>query len=135
MYHLKLIKGLSYCGIIEATKKKPDVFVKDKAIVDIAVATGYFKLIEEIEEMLKDKEEPLRQTKYFSEIELTNMKLDDLKQFAVDIGVDTKGFKSKVDYIKAIMAVKITPNVEIDREDNEVDYGEESPTMIDLQKQ
>lgn len=135
MYHLKLIKGLSYCGIIEATKKKPDVFIEDKAIADTAVATGYFKLIEGTEKMLESKEAPFIQTKYFNEIELTEMKFDDLKQLAAEIGIDTKGFKSKADYIKAIATVKDITNSELDKEDNEVNYGEESFTMIDLQKQ
>lgn len=44
MYHLKLIKALSYSGIVTATQKRPDVFTEDKAIADKAVATGYFKL-------------------------------------------------------------------------------------------
>lgn len=44
MYHLRLIKALSYSGIVEATKQKPDVFVEDKAIADKAIATGYFQL-------------------------------------------------------------------------------------------
>ena len=50
MYHLKLVKALSFTGIVTATKKNPDVFVEDKATADAAVATGYFKLIEEAEE-------------------------------------------------------------------------------------
>lgn len=44
MYHLKLIKALSYSGIVTATQKRPDVFTEDKAIADKAVATGYFKI-------------------------------------------------------------------------------------------
>ena len=50
MYHLKLMKALSFTGIVTATKKNPDVFLEDKATADAAVATGYFKLIEEAEE-------------------------------------------------------------------------------------
>ena len=47
MYHLKLKKALSYTGIVSATKKKPDVFVKQEKIAKAAIATGYFELIEE----------------------------------------------------------------------------------------
>lgn len=47
MYHLRLIKALSYTGVVEATKQRPDVYVEDKAIADAAVATGYFKLIKD----------------------------------------------------------------------------------------
>ena len=47
MYHLKLKKALSYTGIVSATKKKPDVFVKQEKIAKAAIATGYFELIEQ----------------------------------------------------------------------------------------
>ena len=56
MYHLRLIKALSYSGIVEATKQRPDVFVKDKATADKAVATGYFQL-ENSEALLPDNGE------------------------------------------------------------------------------
>ncbi len=56
MYHLKLIKALSYSGIVTATQKRPDVFTKDKTIADKAVATGYFKL-ENTESPLPDNGE------------------------------------------------------------------------------
>ena len=39
MYHLRLIKGLSYCGLVEASKIQPDVFVEDKAVADAALAS------------------------------------------------------------------------------------------------
>ena len=57
MYHLKLMKALSFTGIVTATKKNPDVFLEDKATADAAVATGYFKLIEEAEEPPEGGEE------------------------------------------------------------------------------
>ena len=44
-YHLRLVKGLSYCGTIKATKQFPDVYVEDKATADAAIAHGYFKLV------------------------------------------------------------------------------------------
>lgn len=45
MFHLRLIKGLSYFGIVSATKKNPDVYTDDKATADKAVASGYFVLV------------------------------------------------------------------------------------------
>ncbi len=56
MYHLKLVKALSYSGVVTATRKRPDVFTKDKAIADKAVATGYFQL-ENTESLLPDNGE------------------------------------------------------------------------------
>ena len=46
MYKLKLNKGLSYTGIVSATKEKPFVTVPDKVTADQAVATGFFTLVE-----------------------------------------------------------------------------------------
>lgn len=137
MYHLKLIKSLSYTGVVTATKKNPDVFVEDKAIADTAVATGYFKLVEEVEEM---PGKTAATVGHLDEAELAEMKFDDLKRLAADMGVDTKGLKSKADYAKAIAAVEVTPGTEEDGpdaggEENEVDYGEGSPTMVELQEQ
>lgn len=45
MYHVKLIKGASYTGIVSATKANPDVFIEDKETADKALATGYFELV------------------------------------------------------------------------------------------
>jgi len=47
MYHLRLNKGLSYSGVVSASKREPDVFVADASTVDHALDTGYFVLIEE----------------------------------------------------------------------------------------
>lgn len=135
MYHLKLIKSLSYCGVVTATKQQPDVFVEDKATADAAVATGYFKLVEDEEEQPDDGGGTPTQTGHLDEAELAEMKLDDLKRLASDMGVDTRGLKSKADYAKAIAAVEVTPGPETGSEENEVDYGEGSPTMIGLQEQ
>lgn len=47
MYHLRLVKALSYTGYgLSATKKKPDVFTEDGNIAEALVDTGYFQLIE-----------------------------------------------------------------------------------------
>ena len=45
MYKLKLIKGLSYSGVVKATKKNPIVEVADEATAQAAVASGYFAMI------------------------------------------------------------------------------------------
>lgn len=128
MFHLKLIKGLSYTGVVEATKKKPDVFTEDKAIADKAVASGYFKLVGE--------ETPVQhtpQTAHLDKGQLEEMKYDDLKKLAADMGIDTAGLKKKADLVEAIAAEEVIPGPTED--ENEVDYGEGSPTMIELQEQ
>lgn len=126
-YHLKLIKALSYCGVVTATHQHPDVIVEDKATADAAVATGYFKLLA--------AEETPAQTAHLDPAQLEEMKVDDLKQLAADMRVDTTGFKKKADYVAAIAAAEVIPGPETDEEGNEADYGEGSPTMVELQEQ
>lgn len=130
-YHLKLIKALSYCGVVTATHQHPDIFVEDKATADAAVATGYFKLLAAEE----TAEETSAQTAHLDPAQLEEMKVDDLKQLAADMGVDTTGFKKKADYVAAIAAVEVIPGPETDEEGNELDFGEGSPTMVELQEQ
>lgn len=141
MYHLKLIKSRSYTGIVTATKENPDVFVKDKAIADAAVATGYFELVGETDgEGSADAGEQI--TGHLEKGQLESMEYNDLKKLAADLGVDTKIVKKKADLIEAVAAIEVgipkqeeTPG----SEENEVDYGETdgegSPTMVSLQEQ
>ena len=131
MYHLRLIKALSYTGLVSATQKNPDTFTEDKAIADGAVASGYFALIE------GEAEEEQQEAKYhLDKAQLDEMKFDDLKKLAADMGIDITGIKKKADLVDAIAAVEVEPGEPVDDE-NEVDYGEGagSPTMIELQEQ
>lgn len=132
MYHLKLKKALSYTGIVKATRENPDVFVEDKATADTAVATGYFELVGEVEDEADAGE--AEQAAHLDREQLEAMKFDDLKKLATDMGVDIKGLKSKNDIVEAIVAVEVVPGSEADEEENEVDYGEGSPTMLELQE-
>lgn len=45
MYVLKLIKGLSYTGVVTATAERPIVMVEDEARARKALASGYFEQI------------------------------------------------------------------------------------------
>jgi len=49
MYHLKLIKALSYHGAVTATREKPDVFTEDVTAAMSAIESGYFELVEATE--------------------------------------------------------------------------------------
>lgn len=101
MYHLRLKKALSYMGEVTATKGKPDVFTEDRAIADKAIASGYFDLISE------DAEPEKTFTGHLDPAQLEEMKLDDLKRLAADMGVDTSTMKKKSDFINAITAVEV----------------------------
>ena len=120
-YHLKLVKALSYCGVVKATQQHPDVFVDDKATADEAVATGYFKLAEDVAEIPDDKEEKQSKT-------LEEMTVPELESFASYKGVSLKGITKKADII-----AMLREEMGDEETENEVDYG--SPTMLDLQEQ
>ena len=133
MYHLKLLKGLSYNGVVSASQKNPDVYVLDETLANQAVATGYFRLVSgEIERVHLSSEHDVKAGN-LDTAQLENLKLEDLKRLAEDMGLDPSAYKKKADLIEAISSVEVTPA----SEENEVDYEEDtgSPTMIDLQKE
>ena len=108
-YHLKLVKTLSYYGLVEATREHPDVYVEDEATAKAALASGYFREVTGEPEPVEP--EPEREP-------YTREQLEDI---APEVGVvETKGFK-KADFVDAILWA-------------EGDYSNGSPTMIDLQE-
>lgn len=120
-YHLKLAKGLSYCGVVKATKQQPDVFVEDKATADAAVATGYFKLIEGEEAPEPPKDPEPGKT-------LDEMTVTELETYAAYHNVSLKGVRGKENII-----AKLKEELGAEETEGEVDYG--SPTMQELQEQ
>lgn len=116
-YHLKLVKALSYYGLVEATREHPDVYVEDEATAKAALASGYFREVTGEPEPVVP--EPEREP--YTREQLEDMTLEQLKEIAPEVGVvETKGFK-KADYINAILWA-------------EGDYSTGSPTMMDLQE-
>lgn len=111
MYHLKLCKGLSYYGVIQATKENPDVFVEDKEIADKAIESGYFSMIGS-----DDKKKTVENVRLDRE-QLDAMKLDDLKKLAEDMEIDISGLKKKSDFIDAVMSENEVAN-EFDFDEN-----------------
>lgn len=119
-YHLRLTKALSYCGVVKATRKNPNVFVEDKATADAAVATGYFKLVEG-EEPGQPPKEPERGKA------LEEMTVSELETYAAYNGVELKGISRKADII-----AKLKEELGAEETEGEVDYG--SPTILELQE-
>lgn len=116
-YHLKLVKALSYYGVIKATREHPDVFVEDEATAKAAVASGYFRVVEGETEPA----EPEPEREPYTKEQLDEMTVEQLKEVASEVGVtETKGFK-KSDFVDAILWA-------------EGDYSTGSPTMIELQE-
>lgn len=130
MYHLKLIKALSYYGVVKATKKNPDVYTEDKATADAAVASGYFKLVDEAQEPPEGGEEKEPGEGGGNKEpgkKLEEMTVPELETFAAYKNISLKGISKKADII-----AKLKDELSEETE-NEVDYG--SPTMTELQKQ
>lgn len=153
MYHLRLIKALSYTSVVKATKQHPDVFVEDKATADAAVATGYFQFLgagpePEVEkddgetqpddgkanEQEPDDREANGETQPDGEKEqspgkkLEKMTVPELETFAAYKGISLKGASKKADII-----AKLKAELDASETENEVAYG--SPTMQELMEQ
>lgn len=130
MYHMKLVKGLSYYGGgIKATKKNPDVYVEDEASTNAALASGYFKLVsvsEEQEVPPPAEGEPAQDGTPGKTLE--KMTVSELETFATYKGVSLKGVRGKDNIIAALKEA-----LGEEKTENEVDYG--SPTMVELQEQ
>ena len=121
MYHLRLIKGLSYLGSLSATKKEPDVFTEDEAAVEEATASGYFELIGGVvsDGAAELETEPETEPEENPDLEaLAAMSKAELTAFAEEHEIDLAGCRTKADIFEAISAF----------------YGG-SYTMIDLQRE
>ena len=120
-YHLRLVKGLSYYGVVKATKQRPDVYVDDEATATAAVASGYFRLVAPgAPAQPQPKSEPGKA--------LEDMTVPELETYAAYKGVSLKGITKKADII-----AKLKEELGEEEIEGEVDYG--SPTMTELQEQ
>lgn len=111
MFKLKLIKGLSYNGIVSATAKNPYVTVDDEQTALAAVDTGYFKIVEKAEKENdgqkangSNKEEPKDWRK---------LNKDDLIAFANEHNIDVSECKNQDERI-AIIEASLADDDEID---------------------
>ena len=123
MYHLRLKKALSYNGVVSATRKNPDVYTEDEATAKAAVASGYFDLVEDTQPAADHVADTGEMVKGHLDAEqlIKDYKLDELKDLAAKLEVDTTGLRTKEDYAKAIAAVE----VEAPAGDGVADFSEE----------
>lgn len=119
MVKLKLTKGMSYNGIVKATKKNP-VVETDDATAEELVKTGYFKVIEAVKDAPVDLDDS-DTAGHLDRADLEKMTVDNLKKLAADMGVDTAKCNRKAEYIDAIVAIDVTPG----DPDDTPDYGED----------
>ena len=113
-YHLRLSKGLSYCGVISATKQRPDVYTDSKDVADRAVASGYFRLIGSVDAP-KQPEPPVQPTATLDPEQLNAMSASELRRLASEMGLEVKGL-GKTELVKAIAGVEVTPGPESDED-------------------
>jgi len=113
-YRIKLTgRTISYTdGIIRATRNRPYVELEDKAAAEQAVATGFFEFVgqatntQPIEEEVKP-EEPAMAKGHLAPEQLETMKFDELKELAVDMGIDVSKIRKKADLVAAITAEEV----------------------------
>ena len=71
MFHLRLCKGLSYMGIVRATKAEPDVYVPEEEKAKALVTSGYFEMVtseaEKVQPLTGDTEKAESATDMFEE--------------------------------------------------------------------
>lgn len=109
-YHLRLCKGLSYRGVLSATKQRPDVYTDSKDAADRAVASGYFRLIDTVEApKLADPVATLDPE------QLSTMSAAELRRLAGEMGIEVKGL-NKAELVKAIAEVEVTPGPTTDED-------------------
>ena len=107
--HLRLIKGLSYDGVVRASAAHPDVFVDDPEKYTALLESGYFEALPDAhtvtghldadflgEMVAAVAEEPVEVP------DISKMKLDELKEFAEDNGIDLTGCTTKASILQKI---------------------------------
>ena len=119
MYRLKLIKALSYSGIVTATKTKPFVIVPEKEQAEYLVSTGYFELVEgegattekadenseqkNSDELLFPDEEEAEKESPSVMVELQKKTKDELVAYAGMKGIDLTGCNKKDEIFQRIV--------------------------------
>lgn len=103
MYHLRLIKGLSYDGAVTASRAAPDVFADDPDKVTAALNSGFFEEIRSV------------QVGHLDAQQLADMSESDLRKLASAVDADCSA-ESKDALVEAVAAaeVGVEPAAEVD---------------------
>lgn len=119
MYHLRLVKGKTYWGIVKASEEKPDVFVQEKEKADHLMKTGFFSMVGEEDEqdaeqkkhddgdaenvdLFTDEAEEEPQEKPII-MELQGMTKAELTEYAEKKGIDITGCRTKDDIFQRVI--------------------------------
>lgn len=110
MYHIRLIKGMSYSGAATATRRNPDVFTENEAEYTSAMKSGYFADLTGADEKAgsgkenpgeEDVKEPGKENPG-EEDAFSDMNVDELKAYAEANGISLAGAKKKADILSVI---------------------------------
>lgn len=107
MFHLRLIKGLSYDGAVRASAGAPDVFTDDPEKYSSALASGYFEAIQDAQTGTDEEPEPEMLKGHLDPAQLETMSEENLANLASDMGLDVAALSTKEELIKAISAVEV----------------------------
>ena len=110
MYHIRLIKGMSYSGAVTATRRHPDVFTENEAEYTSAMKSGYFEDLTGADEKAgpgkenpgeEDVKEPGKENPG-EEDTFSDMNVDELKAYAEANGISLAGAKKEAEILSAI---------------------------------
>lgn len=110
MYHIRLIKGMSYSGAVTATRRHPDVFTENEAEYTSAMKSGYFEDLTGADEKAgpgkenpgeEDVKEPGKENPGEKDT-FSDMNVDELKAYAEANGISLAGAKKKAEILSAI---------------------------------
>lgn len=96
MIKLKLKKGLSYCGVVSATKEHPYVDVENEAAAKLAVASGYFEVVS------SGTNAPNSEPATGAVTKLDVMTVAQLRDYAKENGIDLAGATKKEEILSVI---------------------------------
>lgn len=124
MYRIKLIKSLSYSGLVTATAASPYVDIEDDETAEKVLATGYFETVFAESKTLESTEEDADY--HYSGKTLDEMNVSELETFAAYKGISLKGIKKKDSIIS-----KLREELAAEELEGIIEYG--SPTIVELQ--
>lgn len=101
MFKLKLVKGLSYSGIVSATAKDPFVTVDSEETALAAVETGYFEIVERSENIPDGKN---GESNSGENKDWKKLNKDELIAFANEHNIDVSSCKNQDERIAIIEA-------------------------------
>lgn len=128
MHKLRLTKGLSYNGVVQATREQPEVLICEEETYQSAMASGYFEEVaisqgdgqqeetdtlhqslgdadnEGYESTAQEESTTRENMSEPGETAIEGMDVEELRAYAALNGIELSGRKKKADIIAAIKA-------------------------------